>query len=162
MDAATEQTALEAAAEIHSDIARGFIRCEVISFRHLVESDREPRPRRGLQRLEGQDYVVEDGDVLHIGSLPEPPLEVRLHGRPVVVDDRVPGGVAQPLLLVTREHVLPGDALELRGQCGQRAPRAVVQGVRLELHADAAEALERVLQQEDLGLDVRRSTRPSG
>jgi ribosome-binding ATPase len=61
------QTALEAAAEIHSDMARGFIRCEVISVADLVEcGSRAEAARRGLQRLEGKDYVVEDGDVLHI------------------------------------------------------------------------------------------------
>jgi len=61
------QTALEAAGEIHSDIARGFIRCEVINVGDLVEcGSRAEAARRGLQRLEGKDYVVEDGDVLHI------------------------------------------------------------------------------------------------
>ena len=61
------QTALEAAATIHSDIARGFIRCEVIRWSDLVEcGSRAEVARRGLQRLEGKDYVVEDGDVLNI------------------------------------------------------------------------------------------------
>ena len=61
------QTALEAADEIHSDIARGFIRCEVITMSDLVEcGSRAEAARRGLQRLEGKEYVVEDGDVLHI------------------------------------------------------------------------------------------------
>lgn len=61
------RTALEAAAEIHSDIARGFIRCEVIRLTDFVEcGSRAEAARRGLQRLEGKDYVVEDGDVLNI------------------------------------------------------------------------------------------------
>jgi ribosome-binding ATPase len=61
------QTALDAAAEIHSDIARGFIRCEVIRVGDLEEcGSRAEAARRGLQRLEGKDYAVEDGDVLHI------------------------------------------------------------------------------------------------
>ena len=61
------QTALDAAGTIHSDIARGFIRCEVIRWRDLVEcGSRAEVARRGLQRLEGKDYVVEDGDVLNI------------------------------------------------------------------------------------------------
>ena len=61
------QTALDAAETIHSDIARGFIRCEVIRWDDLVEPARTPRPRgRGLQRLEGKTYVVQDGDVLNI------------------------------------------------------------------------------------------------
>jgi ribosome-binding ATPase len=60
-------TALEAAASIHSDMARGFIRCEVISARDLIEcGSRAEAARRGLQRLEGKDYVVEDADVLNI------------------------------------------------------------------------------------------------
>jgi ribosome-binding ATPase YchF (GTP1/OBG family) len=61
------QTALEAAATIHSDIARGFIRCEVIRWNDLVEAGSRPEVvKRGLQRLEGKTYVVEDGDVLNI------------------------------------------------------------------------------------------------
>ncbi len=61
------QTALDAAGTIHSDIARGFIRCEVIDWRDLVEAgSRAEVSKRGLQRLEGKDYVVRDGDVLNI------------------------------------------------------------------------------------------------
>jgi ribosome-binding ATPase YchF (GTP1/OBG family) len=61
------QTALDAAATIHSDIARGFIRCEVIGWRDLVEvGSHAEAARRGLQRLEGKTYVVADGDVLNI------------------------------------------------------------------------------------------------
>jgi ribosome-binding ATPase YchF (GTP1/OBG family) len=61
------QTALEAAATIHSDIARGFIRCEVIRWDDLVASgSHSEASRRGLQRLEGKEYVVADGDVLNI------------------------------------------------------------------------------------------------
>jgi ribosome-binding ATPase len=65
------RTALDAAAEIHTDIARGFIRCEVIRIQDLVEcGSRAEAARRGLQRLEGKDYAVEDGDVLHIRFSP--------------------------------------------------------------------------------------------
>jgi ribosome-binding ATPase YchF (GTP1/OBG family) len=61
------QTALDAAGTIHSDIARGFIRCEVIAWQDFVEcGSRAEVAKRGLQRLEGKDYVVEDGDVLNI------------------------------------------------------------------------------------------------
>jgi len=61
------QTALDAAGTVHSDIARGFIRCEVIRWDDLVEcgSHAEAR-RRGLERLEGKTYEVRDGDVLNI------------------------------------------------------------------------------------------------
>jgi ribosome-binding ATPase len=61
------QTALDAAATIHTDIARGFIRCEVIGWCDLVEAgSRAEAARRGVQRLEGKDYVVADGDVLNV------------------------------------------------------------------------------------------------
>jgi ribosome-binding ATPase YchF (GTP1/OBG family) len=60
-------TALDAAEAIHSDIARGFIRCEVIRWSDLVEcGSRAEVARRGLQRLEGRAYAVEVGDVLNI------------------------------------------------------------------------------------------------
>jgi ribosome-binding ATPase YchF (GTP1/OBG family) len=61
------QTALDAAAAVHSDIARGFIRAEVIPWNDLVEcgSHAEAR-RRGLERLEGKSYVVQDGDVINV------------------------------------------------------------------------------------------------
>jgi ribosome-binding ATPase YchF (GTP1/OBG family) len=61
------RTALDAAAEIHTDIARGFIRCEVIDWSDLVEcTSRAGVRKRGLERLEGKDYVVREGDVLNI------------------------------------------------------------------------------------------------
>jgi len=61
------ETALDAAEAIHSDIARGFIRCEVIRWDDLVAcGSHAEAARRGLQRLEGKSYIVEDGDVLNI------------------------------------------------------------------------------------------------
>ena len=61
------QTALEAAATIHSDIARGFIRCEVVRWSDLVQAGSYAETaRRGLQRLEGKTYEVQDGDVLTV------------------------------------------------------------------------------------------------
>jgi ribosome-binding ATPase YchF (GTP1/OBG family) len=61
------QTALDAAATIHSDIARGFIRCEVIRWDDLVAlGSHAEAARQGKQRLEGKTYEVEDGDVLNI------------------------------------------------------------------------------------------------
>jgi len=60
-------TALDAAGAVHSDLARGFIRCEVVRFDELVASgSRSEAARHGLQRLEGKTYVVEDGDILNI------------------------------------------------------------------------------------------------
>jgi ribosome-binding ATPase YchF (GTP1/OBG family) len=61
------RTAIEAAATIHTDIARGFIRCEVIRWDDLVAAgSHSEASRAGKQRLEGKTYVVEDGDVLNI------------------------------------------------------------------------------------------------
>jgi ribosome-binding ATPase YchF (GTP1/OBG family) len=61
------RTALDAAETIHSDIARGFIRAEVIRWDDLVEAgSRAEAVKRGQQRLEGKNYVVADGDVLNI------------------------------------------------------------------------------------------------
>jgi ribosome-binding ATPase YchF (GTP1/OBG family) len=60
-------TALDAAASIHTDLARGFIRCEVIRWDELVEAgSHSEAARRGQQRVEGKTYVVEDGDVLNV------------------------------------------------------------------------------------------------
>jgi hypothetical protein len=61
------QTALDAAATIHTDIARGFIRCEVIRWDDLFRLGSHAEvSRAGLQKLEGKTYVVEDGDVLNV------------------------------------------------------------------------------------------------
>lgn len=60
-------TALDAAGAVHSDLARGFIRCEVIGWNDLVEcGSRAEAARRGLQRVEGKTYVVAEGDVLNV------------------------------------------------------------------------------------------------
>jgi GTP-binding protein YchF len=60
-------TAVEAAGAIHSDLARGFIRAQVIGVDELIEagSMAEAR-RRGILRQEGKDYPVADGEVLEI------------------------------------------------------------------------------------------------
>jgi ribosome-binding ATPase len=64
-------TALDAAAAVHSDIAHGFIRAEVIRWDDLVAcGSHAEAARRGLQRLEGKGYLVEDGDVLNIRFSP--------------------------------------------------------------------------------------------
>jgi GTP-binding protein YchF len=56
----------KAAGTIHSDIERGFIRAEVIKFEDLIACGSEARCReQGKLRLEGKEYVVEDGDVIH-------------------------------------------------------------------------------------------------
>ena len=60
-------TASEAAGRIHSDMERGFIRAEVIPWDALVAAGSFARAREGaLLRMEGRDYVVQEGDVLQI------------------------------------------------------------------------------------------------
>jgi ribosome-binding ATPase YchF (GTP1/OBG family) len=61
------QTALDAAGAIHTDIARGFIRCEVLNWQDLVDLGSAAEvAKQGKQGLEGKTYVVKDGDVLNI------------------------------------------------------------------------------------------------
>jgi len=60
-------TALDAAATIHSDLARGFIRAECFSYEACLQCGSEKSIReKGLFRLEGKDYRVKDGDILNI------------------------------------------------------------------------------------------------
>jgi len=59
--------AQNAAGAIHSDLEKHFIRAETIHWDKLLESGSEANARaKGLLRLEGKDYIVQDGDVLHI------------------------------------------------------------------------------------------------
>ncbi len=59
-------TAPEAAGVIHTDFQRGFIKAEVISYDHFVEHNGEQGAKEaGKLRLEGKDYIVKDGDVIH-------------------------------------------------------------------------------------------------
>ena len=58
--------AVRAAGKIHSDIERGFIRAEVINWKDLIEHGSEAKCREaGLARVEGKDYIMQDGDVVH-------------------------------------------------------------------------------------------------
>lgn len=58
--------AQDAAGAIHSDIARGFIRAEVISYQDLIRAGSYAAAReQGLLRLEGKDYIMQEGDVVH-------------------------------------------------------------------------------------------------
>ena len=62
-----DATAVEAAGAIHSDLARGFIRAEVVSFDDLMDAGSFFEARKnGHVRLEGRDYHVQDGDILNI------------------------------------------------------------------------------------------------
>jgi ribosome-binding ATPase YchF (GTP1/OBG family) len=59
--------AVEAAGTIHTDLARGFIRAEVMSTNDLLRLGSEKEVRAaGLHRTEGKDYVVQDGDEIVI------------------------------------------------------------------------------------------------
>lgn len=60
-------TAPEAAGEIHSDLQRGFIRAEVVSYDDLVSLGGMAEARaRGKLRLEGKEYIVQEGEIVHI------------------------------------------------------------------------------------------------
>jgi GTP-binding protein YchF len=60
-------TAHEAAGAIHTDLQKGFIRAEVIGYAELVELGGLAEARsRGKLRLEGKDYIVQDGEIMHI------------------------------------------------------------------------------------------------
>ncbi|MFO7697619.1 MAG: redox-regulated ATPase YchF [Anaerolineae bacterium] len=60
-------SAVEAAGVIHTDLARGFIRAEVISYEDMLACETLAEARkRGKLRLEGKEYVVQDGDILNI------------------------------------------------------------------------------------------------
>ena len=59
--------AVEAAGSIHSDLEKHFIRAETIRWDQLLDAGSEANARaRGTLRLEGKDYIVQDGDVMHI------------------------------------------------------------------------------------------------
>jgi ribosome-binding ATPase len=59
-------TAPEAAGEIHTDFQRGFIRAEVIAYAEFIACGGEPKAKEtGKMRVEGKEYVVKDGDVMH-------------------------------------------------------------------------------------------------
>ncbi len=60
-------TAQEAAGVIHTDLARGFIRAEVVPYADLIAAGNMAEVKRlGHMRLEGKEYVVKDGDILNI------------------------------------------------------------------------------------------------
>ena len=60
-------TAPEAAGVIHTDLQRGFIRAEVVGYDELVAAGGWDKAKaKGLLRVEGKDYVVREGDVLHV------------------------------------------------------------------------------------------------
>lgn len=61
----TGSTALEAAGKVHTDMAKGFIKAEVINWQELVRIGNWSKAKeKGKIRLEGRDYPIEDGDVV--------------------------------------------------------------------------------------------------
>ncbi len=55
----------QAAGKIHSDMEKGFIRAEVINYKDLIECGGSTQAKeKGLVRLEGKDYIIQDGDVV--------------------------------------------------------------------------------------------------
>jgi ribosome-binding ATPase YchF (GTP1/OBG family) len=57
----------QAAGKIHSDMEKGFIRAEVINYMDLINTGGFTQAKeKGLVRLEGKDYIVQDGDVILI------------------------------------------------------------------------------------------------
>jgi ribosome-binding ATPase len=59
-------TAPQAAGKIHTDFEKGFIRAEVVSYDHFIEYKGEQGAKdAGKWRLEGKEYIVKDGDVIH-------------------------------------------------------------------------------------------------
>lgn len=65
------QTAFDAAGKVHTDMQRGLIRAEVVAYQDLMAAGGFHAARdRGLLRLEGRDYVVQDGDIVHIRFSP--------------------------------------------------------------------------------------------
>ena len=106
-------TAFDAAAAIHTDIANGFIRAEVIRWDDLVEcGSHAEAARRGLQRLEGKSYVVEDGDVLVPKTTFSAVLSSDLSGELARrgFDTAVVGGLTTPICVQTTV-----DALSMTG-----------------------------------------------
>jgi len=60
-------TALEAAGEIHTDLQRGFVRAEVVTYDELISlGSLSEAKSKGVLRLEGKEYPVRDGDILHV------------------------------------------------------------------------------------------------
>jgi ribosome-binding ATPase len=62
-------TAQESAGEIHTDLSRGFVRAEVVAYDDLISlGSMNEAKSKGKFRLEGKEYIVKDGDIVHIRS----------------------------------------------------------------------------------------------
>jgi GTP-binding protein YchF len=62
-------TAQESAGEIHTDLSRGFVRAEVVAYEDLISlGSMNEAKAKGKFRLEGKEYLVKDGDIMHVRS----------------------------------------------------------------------------------------------
>lgn len=62
-------TAQEAAGEIHTDLQRGFVRAEVVAYEDLIRlGSMNEAKAKGKLRLEGKEYLIRDGDIMHVRS----------------------------------------------------------------------------------------------
>jgi GTP-binding protein YchF len=62
-------TAQESAGEVHTDLMRGFVRAEVVAYEDLISLGSMAEAKaKGKFRLEGKEYIVKDGDIVHIRS----------------------------------------------------------------------------------------------
>ncbi len=62
-------TAQESAGEIHTDLSRGFVRAEVVAYEDLISlGSMNEAKAKGKFRLEGKEYPVKDGDIMHVRS----------------------------------------------------------------------------------------------
>ena len=62
-------TAQESAGEIHTDLSRGFVRAEVVAYEDLINlGSMNEAKAKGKFRLEGKEYIVKDGDIMHVRS----------------------------------------------------------------------------------------------
>ena len=65
MDHKSRNKSAAGAGKIHTDFERGFIKAEVVNYRDLLDCGSYAGAReKGLVRMEGKDYVVQDGDVI--------------------------------------------------------------------------------------------------
>ena len=60
-------TAYEAAGTIHTDLQKGFIRAEVVAYQDLITLGSMSEARaKGRLRLEGKEYILQDGEIMHV------------------------------------------------------------------------------------------------
>src|SRR5207244_4620135 len=81
--------AQDAAGAIHSDIARGFIRAEIVGYDDLMRAGSYAAAReQGLLRLEGKDYIMQEGDVVNFRFNVSCSLQYRANAHDNQINDR--------------------------------------------------------------------------